>query len=190
MKKILVAAFCLLSMNLMAQEVSQLSEDEVFIGYLQRNVEVSKKVTDVDRLEELLKNEDIERHLEEISDIMGFENLEQYTNHVNLQNEAMRNLEERFQLSQVSKEILAEEIREITLDFPNIAPSAEYAIDCGAQFTECQVDVLVDAAIEHLGCVGLDATIFGGALCHGVVIVRQVRGHLKCDKQYQNCINH
>lgn len=192
--------------------IQGLSSDARFIGLAQAQVQAMNNATDLDALEVFANDDDLsDSDIDQIASLLGYPSTAAYENYLSNQSEVIKALDDDYnlgnysqaQLTQLSLDALNSTKSKsgsrskskyntgeipIIIDGGPIGETNECEDLCEEVRVACLLEVAAAATAAHIGCGIADITIIAGIACHSAVIVAQIAGSNKCNKEAKKCV--
>lgn len=205
MKKLI---FGLLALVLCLSSTAQLndktiSSDDDFKNYIINNHKQLKKakINELDKIdnlaESLKKDPENTNKMQEYVSILGFENIEQFSDFIVTQDALMNKLREKYQLnndesSKIKLENSLEDCHDLNflseIGLINYTTDGNPCIDaCNKAFLWGIAAATAEAVAGHFLCGAVDAAFFIGLVCHGKVLKDHIKDLNANQDKYELC---
>jgi hypothetical protein len=186
MKKITftVLVFCLTNIFSATAQTDLITDpllQDIFKGYESeivniRNIDIVKNY--------LSDNELSETELSDLYYHMGYRSHNAMVDFIKNQNGKLLVLSNKYNLQQYSSKELTEKFK---LGYLKSIETNRAVDDCKSEKNNCIASASAQTLLMHLGCAGLDLTIFLGIICHSGATVYQISESNKCIDAYTRC---
>lgn len=194
--------------------IQGLSSDARFIALAQAQVQAMNNVTDFDALEAFANDDNLsDSDINQIASLLGYPSTATYESYLSNQKDIIKELDDDYNLSNYSEAQLTQlslnalnsnkskagsrsrskskyqtgEIP-IIIDVEPTGETNECEDLCEEVRVACLLEVAAAATAAHIGCGIADITIIAGIACHSAVLVAQVAGSNKCNKEAKKCV--
>ncbi|MDY8138623.1 hypothetical protein [Aquimarina sp. 2201CG5-10] len=167
------------------EDVNDLSEDASFTKLIEENIDLMSNISNLERAKELLSKGDnlSEAELNELSNSLGFSDLNNYVEFYKNQNVVLKELNKKYDLTSYDEAT----IQSLAIENLNNNSSMQRSNNCERIRVNCIASAAAAATVGHIACGAWDLTIIGGILCHSAVVVAQAVASDTCNANAEEC---
>lgn len=170
--------------------IDYLKSDHRSITILENNLNLINNIKDLKRAKDIIDetNPSIVE-LEELSKLLGFENLLKYKQYINAENKVLNQLKIEYNLSVYKQGDIIKSLnpKSNLLNASTSETVMLVADNCERIRRNCLIGVAATATAAHLACTAADLTVIGGIVCHAAAIVYQAVAGDNCNAEAENC---
>ncbi|MFN7099588.1 MAG: hypothetical protein ACK4M4_04350 [Flavobacterium sp.] len=190
MKNLLVLiVLCLFSCSTPTEEnIESIENSKELKAYLETELKFISQATDKKMLLELASDSELsESDLPKFYELLKTDKAS-FIEFTKLQNQRAKNIEAKYQISKLSEKDQQALFVSILLDSNETEVNSLVQRDCKGVYIASLALIASTAYAAHLGCLTLDATIIGGALCHSAAVIGQVAANYIASEDYNDCL--
>lgn len=170
-------------------DINKLSQDRLFIDFIEESSKIPNQITDIKKLEELSsKGEALTNNeMEELSRVLGFDNLDGYKEYYNNQKTIMLELNQKYNIESYNEEVIQSlAIKAIT---ENTNLFSGRVTGCASDLSDCGLVAAAGALWGNARCLILDTTVLAGIICHATVMTIYGLRLNGCNDAYAECLD-